>query len=481
MTSKSTKFARKRTLPSKPQWTPHSYQLEAAKFLVANGAAGLLLDPGLGKTSITLAAFSSLKESGVARGLLVIAPLRPAQDVWPEEIEGWADFAGLKYCVLHGKDKDELAHKRHDVFIINYEGLQWLIDSGHLKRMLRDKWIDVLVFDELSKMKHSNSKRFKLMRPWLPQFARRWGLTGSPASNGLMDLFGQAYVLDLGRSLGPFVTHFRAQYCVPDGPYGWRLRAGADTEIYERVRPLMLRMSAEDYIKMPDLVVQIHRIPLPPKVRALYDEMELELVAGIRAGTITAANEGVKAMKLRQICAGAIYYDSEDPLTQVKTRVGYEALHTGKTDALVELVDELQGEQLLVAYEFQHTMEQIRKALPDAQTVSGTNEKELAKLKNAWNSGKLPYLCGHPMSIGHGLNLQKSSAHHVAFLTVPQDYELYDQFIRRLRRQGNKAAKVIVHLFVAANTIESMRATFRLKSKETTQQAFFKAMCEELL
>jgi SNF2 family DNA or RNA helicase len=481
--SKFMTTAARRSQRSKPRWKPHKYQLKGAQFLVAHAAAGLLLDPGLGKTSITLAAITTLIEQGICAGVLVLAPLRVAQSVWPEEIEGWADFAGLTHCVLHGKNKEELVLQKHDVYVINYEGLKWLIESGHLKRLLRESWVDTLVCDELSKLKHGSSQRFKLLKPWLPKFARRWGLTGSPASNGLLDLWGQMYILDQGRSLGAYITHFRAQYCVPEGDYGWRLRAGADEEIIERVRPMVLRMAAEDYLDLPQVITRVHKVTLPPAARQLYDQFERDLVAGLRSGVITAANEAVASAKLRQIASGAVYYTEGDPIVGTSRRAGYEELHREKLEYLQELLDELQGAPLLLAYEFQHDYARIAKMLgaENAPTVSGSTEKTLATLRNKWNAGEMPLLCMNPASGGHGLNMQKGSAANVGFFSMPWDYELYDQFIRRVLRQGNKSKHVTVHHFVARDTIEELRVAVALRVKERTQNAFFEALRGELL
>jgi SNF2 family DNA or RNA helicase len=476
------KTATPRSLPSKPRWTPHKYQLKAAKFLVERGGAGLLLDPGLGKTSITLAAWQTLHAEGVSHGALILAPLRPAQQVWPEEINGWADFASIDYVVLHGKDKERLVSEKHAVYIINYEGLKWLVESGHLTRLLKQCHIDTLVLDELSKMKNTASKRFKMLKPFLPKFARRWGLTGSPASNGLMDIFGQIYALDCGRSLGPYITHYRQQYFVPKGDYDWRIREGAESEIYERVKPVVLRMAGEDYLDLPVIMNHIHKIDLPPAARKLYKIMEDELLADMDAGRVVAANEAVASGKCRQIASGALYLPKHDPVTGAPLGGGWELVHDAKLDALEDLLDELQGQPMLCGYEFKHDIERIVARLgPKTPWIGGgVNVKVATQHIADWNANQLPVLFGHPASIGHGLNAQKGNAAHVGFFTVPWDFELYDQFIRRVRRQGNKAQHVHVHHFVARGTIEEARVIVALRQKDRTQQKFFEALRDEL-
>ena len=245
-------------------WKPHNYQKKAVKFLVENGAAALFLDPGLGKTSITLAAISFLIKRGIISKVLLIAPLRVCHSVWPREIEKWKDFSHLRIEILHGPKKDEALKRDADIYIINPEGLDWLLQvqktkstNGKTKvgvdlRRWKALGFDTLVVDELTKFKNTSTNRFKSLKLVLHTFARRWGLTGSPASNGLMDLFGQCFVLDLGRTFGPYITKFRMQYFDQgyDG-FSWTLKEGAEKEIYKRVAPLALRMAAEDYIEMP--------------------------------------------------------------------------------------------------------------------------------------------------------------------------------------------------------------------------------------
>lgn len=478
-----------------PRWAPHAYQKKAVKFLLEHGGAGLFLDPGLGKTSITLAAISVLKREGLFNGALVLAPLRPAQQVWPEELQGWADFADLTYCVLHGPKKEELLQQRHDIYIINYEGLRWLVGSGALKTLLKKAWVDTLVVDELSKLKWMQTQRFKLIKPLLPKFQRRWGLTGSPAANSLMNLFGETYILDCGRAFGPYITYFKRQYFLSTGTtrvqthnrgmqeveIGWVPKPGAEEELYAKLRPTVLRMDADDYLTLPKLLPHYHKIDLPPAARKVYDEMEEELVALLDGNLVTAANTATAMGKCRQIASGALYLHKIDPITGAPAAGGWREVHAAKLDFLEDLLDELQGQPLWCGYEFQHDIERIVKRLGKATPWigGGVSSARAAELQRAWNANELPYLFANPQSVGHGLNLQKGNAAHVGFFTLPWDYELYDQFIRRLRRQGNAATTLHVHHIVARDTVEEY-VLASLKGKRRGQQALFDALKDSL-
>lgn len=483
----------KPTTTKKPRWNPHAYQRKAVKFLLEHGAAALFLDPGLGKTSVTLAAIKILLKEGVMRGALIVAPLRPARTTWPKEVAKWADFGALDLVVLHGPDKDRLVREKHDIYVINYEGLAWLFNTikmGKLnKPMLTDagkallKNVDTLVWDELSKMKHPGTLRYKLVKPWLKEFSRRWGLTGSPASNGLLDLFGQCYVLDEGHALGQYITHYKAAYFLPTDRtgYTWRLKEGAEETIRERLRPLALRMDADDYLALPKQLDHIIKFDLPPAVRKQYEELEVELLTQVGEHMIMAANAGSANSKCRQVCSGAIYLPSVDPVTGAVSSGGGTArkwalLHDDKLDELGLLIDELQGQQLLVAYDFNHDLTRLLKRFPGTPYIGGgVSGQRGEELEAAWNRGELPVLFGHPASIGHGLNLQESHAHHIAWFTLTWDFELYDQFNRRLRRQGNSSTHLHVYHFIARDTVDES-VMYALRHKHRTQKVLLDAL-----
>lgn len=465
----------------------HKYQKKAKKFLKDRAAAIALLDPGLGKTAITLKAFSELKKEGVAGRMLVIAPLRVAHQVWPEEVKLWDDFKHLKVVVLHGKDKEKLLVEPDvDIFVINPEGLEWLFTGGSGRfdsRRWRSLLIDTLCVDELTRFKNSQGKRFKLLKMVLATFLRRWGLTGTPAPNGLLDLFGQVYVIDEGRALGRYVTHYKRDYFRPLDPNGWKWapQPGAPERIYAALAPLAIRMAAEDYLELPELVDVKHIIELPPKVRKLYDELEDDLVAKYGSGLVVAGNAAAASTKCRQICNGRLYVDDDIVSLVAGKRRSVMDLHELKLDAVEELVEDLQGHQLLLAYEFNHDLEAIVKRFGKNGKMpyigKGVSTKQSADYERAWNNGDIQLLPAHPASAGHGLNLQKSSAGHIGWFGIPWDYELYDQFIRRLLRQGNRSQRILNHIFLARDTVDLL-AYYDKGRKERGQDALFAGIME---
>lgn len=482
--------------PSSKPWTPHAYQKKAVKFLLEHAASALFLDPGLGKTSITLAAIKLLKQKKVLDKVLLIAPLRVCYSVWPKEVEKWKDFEHLKVVVLHGPNKEALLKEDADVYVVNPEGLDWLLQVKKTKvvspktgkvttkvdvdlRRWKALGFDTLIIDELSKFKHTSTNRFKSLKLVLNTFRRRWGLTGSPASNGLMDLFGQCYILDQGRTLGPYITHYRMKYFNPshDG-FSWVLREGADEEIYERLAPLALRMAADDYLDMPTLIENNIRVDLPGDVLQVYSQLEDDLIAKLGDGVVVASNAAAASMKCRQVVNGGIYLDPdiEKLVKAPKSKREWLNLHTEKVDALADLIEELQGSPLLVAYDFEHDLDRLRERLgKDVPYIGGgVTAKRSAELERAWNAGELPVLLGHPQAMAHGLNLQEVG-HHVCWHSLTWDFELYDQFIRRVLRQGNKSKKVFVHHIIAKGTIDEVVLS-ALKSKRKGQNALFDAL-----
>lgn len=475
---------------SKP-WKPRDYQKKAVKFLLEHAAGGLFLEPGLGKTSATLAAIKYLKSRGLIGKVLLIAPLRVCYSVWPREIEKWDDFKELTYTILHGVDKAENLEKDVDIYLINPEGLDWLFKADKTKTQAgktkvavdMKRWkkleFDALVVDELSKFKHTQTNRFKALKQVLGTFRRIWGLTGSPAANGLLDLFGQCYVLDQGRSLGQYISHYRMRYFNQgyDG-YSWVLREGAEKEIYQRLKPLVLSMKAEDHLDMPAVVENNIIVDLPEDVMEIYRHLEDDLIAKIEDKVVVATNAAAASMKCRQVANGGIYLeqDVEALIKLPKSKRDWADLHTCKVDALADLVEELQGSPLLVAYDFEHDLARLKEKFgKDVPYIGGgVTAKRSAILERMWNNGELPILIGHPQSIGHGLNLQEAG-HHVCWHSPTWNYELYDQFIRRVLRQGNKSKRIFVHHIIARNTIDHAILT-AVKSKRNGQNALFAAL-----
>lgn len=463
------------------QWVPHKYQKKAADFLIKNKEAALFLDPGLGKTAITLNAILQLKKKKVIKKVLIIAPLLVCYNVWPAEIKKWAQFNNLSVAIAHGRKKLEALDTDADITLINYEAIAWLfsLKGGGLNTVnkIKKAGFDVLVFDELSKMKNASSNRFKVLKNLLNAFKFRWGLTGSPAANGLMDLFGECFMLDNGKALGRYITHFKHAYFITVDPKGliWRPLKDSADKIFDKIKHLALRMKAEDYLDMPEIIYNNIYVDLDKKTRAIYDEMEKEFITAINDKIVTAANAAVVGGKCRQICSGAIYVrDMPDDIDSSM----YEIIHTAKIEALLNLIEELQGNQLLVAYEFIHEKYRLADALKSYKAEFIKPKSAVTKsIVDAWNKGLINILLGQPQSMGHGLNLQGSNCAHVCWFTPTWNFELYDQFNRRIYRQGNNASKIVVHSIIVKDTID-MVVQQALKSKDMQQNNLFNALVE---
>lgn len=481
--------------PKPVPWKPWAYQKKAIKFQLEHACSALFLDPGLGKSSISYATLKILKAKSLVKKTLIIAPLRVAHSVWPGERDKWSDFKDFKVVVLHGPKKDELLKQEADIFVINPEGLDWLCKPTKVKsangktsisvdvRRFKALGFDNLIIDELTLFKNHSSNRFKILKAVHKTFGRRSGLTGSPAANGLLGLFGQAYILDEGRSLGSYITHYRTKYFdqVDDAGFVYVPKPGAKEQIYERIAPLALRMSAEDYLELPQLINNKIVVELPEKARKIYDALEENLFAVIEDKSVSAASKAVVSGKCSQVANGGIYKDQEitaSGFTLPKSSREWFDLHTEKVDALADLVEELQGEPILVAYDYGHDLTRIQERLGFeipyiGGGVSPTRSKEIEHL---WNAGKLPVLLGHPQSIARGLNLQEVGR-HICWHSITWDYELYDQYIRRILRQGNKHKRVTCHHIVAKDTIDEAKM-WSLKSKNKGQQHFFSGILE---
>lgn len=452
-------------------WTPYKWQKRGIKWLLEHAGAGLFADPGTGKTSITLGAVKILKQERVLRRALVFAPRRVCHRVWPVERHKWTDFHGLRIAVLHGKHKERAAEEDADVYVCNPEGLPWLVENKIIDQLQPD----TLIVDESSKFKHTDTQRFHLLKPYLPTFDRRWILTGSPNPNGYVDLFGQIYMIDLGRALGPYITHYRNEhfYQTGYGGFEWKLMDGHEKQIHKAIKPYIYRLDAEELLDLPEIVNNVIRVDLPAKVSDVYQELETEMFAELESGqTIRAISAGALTNKCSQIANGGIYYVPDGASKRSTAH-----LHNAKTEALVDLFDELQGSPLLVAYEFQHDLERMLHVFGKNTPVmgGGTSDKRTEQLERLWNSGRIPLLLAHPAAMGHGLNLQDGGCHNVAWYGITWDYELYDQFIKRVRRQGNKAHHVFVHHFVAANTVDEVKLR-TLAGKEQTQRGLLNAL-----
>lgn len=444
-------------------YRPHAYQKRAVKYVISMPCLAVLLDPGLGKTSIMLAAFKLLRKLGMVKRMLVIAPLRPMQLTWPKEAAKWTEFEDLKVAVLHGPHKLERLQSDADIYLINPEGLAWF--STAAAKLIRDRYFDILTIDESTRFKHTNTQRFKLLKPLLPCFSRRYILTGSFAPNGLLDLFGQIYILDLGSSLGTYITHYRLSYFDQRG-YEWVPRKGAADLIYEKLRPLSLRMEAKDYLDLPPLVFNTVEVELPVDAFKIYRQMETQLLTAVHEDIISAVNVGVATMKCRQIANGGIYH--EDGKT-------WSHIHTAKVDAVEDLIAELNGQPALVSYEYAHDLERLKDRLGKntPHIGGGVTATRFKEIEEAWNRGAIPVLLAQPQSVAHGLNLQGTSA---AIINASQtwDLEVKQQFIQRVWRQGQKT-RVVCHEVVAKNTIDEVMVKV-LSEKSRTQTSLLDAL-----
>jgi SNF2 family DNA or RNA helicase len=444
------------------KWAPKPYQVAALKFIFQNGGSGIFLDPGMGKTSTTLALISSIKE----RPVLIVAPIRPMYKVWPDEIRKWDDFSHLKWTILHGEDKDKRLQEVSDIYLINPEGLKWFSYMKGFEK-LKPK---VLIVDESTKFKDSSTSRFKLLKPHLSKFVRRHILTGEPAPNGYLDLFGQMYIADVGKSLGRFITHYRNQYFYASGygGYSWVLRQGAKEEIQEAIRPSVMRLAAEDHLDMPELIINDIMIELDENSRRIYTEFEDDFLAEIGNAVVMSTNAAASGSKCRQVANGGVYDET-----------GFaHHIHDTKTVALVDLVEQLQGNPLLCFYEFKHDLERIKRAFPSAPCLTGMSGPKLDRVIDEFNAGAIPVLLAHPASAGHGLNLQ-GSCHHVCFYGLTWDLDLYHQSYKRVWRQGQSSNRVFVHRILAEKTLDQ-RVARVLRDKATNQSELLHSLKEDV-
>lgn len=455
------------------KWTPRKYQFEMVKTMVSKPAFGLLWDPGLGKTSVSLAAFKILKDKGIVKTMLVIAKRHIIHNTWPDEIADWSDFNHLSYEILQGTKKAKaLTRSRPDIYLVNPEGLLWL------ERQRGFQWPDMLILDESTKFKHTNTQRFKIMRRIIPKFKRRYILTGTPTPNGLHDMFGQMFILDMGRSLGKFVTHYRSQYFHPAGfgGFGWDLNEGAAKKIYSKIAPITQRLDNETYLDLPNKIELDITVDMPETARKQYDRLCRDFLLTYQAGDVSALNAGVLTSKLRQIANGGVYLDVEptDEAAGYKKNRRWQPMHDEKTIAAQEIVGELNGQPVMIAFEFKHDRERLLKAFPKAPVIDGsTSDKQSREILLAWNRGEVPVLLVHPSSAAHGLNMQKGGC-HLIWYGMTYNLEWYIQLIARLWRSGQKH-RVMVYRILARDTVDALQVK-ALAKKNINQQALFKAI-----
>ena len=442
------------------KYSPHDYQKYVTDFILNHPVAAVFLDMGLGKTAITLSAiFDLCLDSFMVRKVLVIAPLRVARDTWPDEIKKWDHLRSLTYSVAVGTEAERKAAllQRVSVYIINRENIQWLIEESGLPFDY-----DMVVIDELSSFKSYQAKRFRSLLKVRPSVKRIVGLTGTPSSNGLMDLWAEFRILDLGKRLGRFITHYRNAYFLPDKRNGqvvfsYKPREGAEEEIYAAISDITISMKAVDHLKMPECVMNEVKVTLSEKERKTYDTMKADLVVSLGDEEIDAGNTAALANKLSQMANGAVYGEDKRIFP----------IHDRKLDALEDLIEAANGKPVLVAYWFKHDLERIQKRFKVREIKTS---RDIAD----WNNGRIPVAVIHPASAGHGLNLQAGGSTLIWF-GLTWSLELYQQTNARLWRQGQKSETVVIHHIIAENTIDE-RIMNALRKKDKTQSALIDAV-----
>ena len=450
-------------------YTPHDYQEYASRFIEEHSIAAVLLAMGLGKTVITLTAvFNLLFDCFLVHKVLIIAPLRVARDTWPAEIAKWDHLQDLRTSVAVGTTAERIGalKRKADLYIINRENIQWLIEESGF-----DFNYDMVVIDELSSFKNHRAKRFRALMKKRPMVRRVVGLTGTPASNGLIDLWAQFKLLDMGARLGRFIGSYREAYFVPDRRNGqvifsYKPAVGSEEKIYQAIEDITISMKAQDHIRMPDLISTEYKVTLSEAERKAYDGLKKDLVLQTPERQVTVANAASLSVKLLQLANGAVYTD--DGVTV--------ALHQRKLDALEDIIESANGKSVLVAYWFKHDLERITARLAKLKVPFSCLDTSTSI--HTWNDEKLPVGLIHPASAGHGLNLQ-SGGNFMIWFGLTWSLELYQQTVARLWRQGQKSETVVVQHIIAAGTVDE-RVMKALSGKAQTQDALIEAVKAEL-
>nr|DAY99175.1 MAG TPA: Chromatin remodeling complex ATPase [Caudoviricetes sp.] len=441
-------------------FSPHNYQAYAIDYIETHPVAAVLLDMGLGKTVISLTAIADLLfDSFEAHRVLVVAPLRVARDTWPAEINKWEHLKHLTYAVAVGTVKERKAAlaANADITIINRENLGWLIDSSGFEFNY-----DMVIIDELSSFKNHTSKRFQSLMKVRPKVKRIIGLTGTPSSNGLMDLWAEFKLLDFGERLGRFITLYRNNYFIPDKHngeiiYSYKPMPYAEDAIYRKISDITISMKSTDHLQMPELITSQYEVQLSEDEETRYEELKADFILELPEGEVTAANAASLTGKLSQLANGAIYDDEGDIVE----------FHDRKLDALEDIIESANGKPLLVAYWFKHDLQRIKKRF-DVREIK--TSKDIID----WNNGNIPVAIIHPASADHGLNLQAGGSTLVWF-GLTWSLELYQQTNARLWRQGQTSGTVVIEHIITKGTIDE-RILKALSLKEVTQNALIDAV-----
>jgi len=435
------------------KYEPHDYQAFATEYILQHPIAAILLDMGLGKSVITLTAIFDLTlDSFLIRKVLVIAPLRVARDTWPAEIEKWEHLSGLTYAVAVGSEQERKAAllQKVQVHLINRENIEWLVTKSGIPFDY-----DMVVVDELSSFKSHQSKRFKSLLKVRPSVKRIVGLTGTPSSNGLMDLWAEFRLLDLGQRLGRFIGNYRSTFFVPDKRnaqvvFSYKPKPGAEEAIYLLISDITISMRSTDHLKLPELMMNEVSVRMSLAEEKHYQTMKNDMVLSLKGKEIDAANSAALSGKLMQMANGAVYDEDH----------GVAHLHDRKLDALEDLIEAANGKPVLLAYWFKHDLERILERFPAERLDSADSIRR-------WNNGEIPIAVIHPASAGHGLNLQDGGSTLVWF-SLTWSLELYQQTNARLWRQGQKDTVVIHHIIAKGTIDEQVLKALRLKDNVQT-------------
>lgn len=441
------------------QYVPHPYQEFAKEFMISNPLSALFLEMGLGKTITTLTAIDELLyDCFEIRKVLIIAPLRVANSTWPSEIKKWEHLKLLRYSIVTGNEAERIQAltTEAEIYIINRENVDWLVNKSGVAINF-----DMLVIDELSSFKSYTSKRFKSLLKIRPYFKRVVGLTGTPSSNGLMDLWAEFRILDFGKRLGRYITHYRNKYFVPDKRngmiiYSYKLQEDAEQLIYEAINDITISMKSCDHLNLPELIMNEVEVVLEDKEVERYEDFKKEMVMTIGEEEIDAVNAASLSNKLLQLANGSIYDEDKN----------YHIVHDKKMEALEQLIEEANGKPVLIAYWFKADKERIEQRFKVREIQSARDIED-------WNKGEILVGLIHPASAGHGLNLQQGGCTLIWF-GLTWSLELYQQTNARLYRQGQNQT-VVIHHIITKNTIDEdvMKA---LKRKERTQEALMSAV-----
>lgn len=448
---------------------PHNYQSFCIEYIKAHPVSALFLDMGLGKTVITLTAIRDLMldEMAVSKAL-VIAPLRVARDTWPAEVEKWDHLKDLDISVIVGTAKERIAALNHPamVYVLNRETVKWLVEYYEKNGLRWD--FDMVVIDELSSFKNHQSQRFKWLRKVRPFVRRFVGLTGTPTSNGLMDLWAEIGILDGGERLGRFIGRYREAYFKPGSMnpqtgvvFSYIPRPGAEKQIYGRISDITISMKALDYLDMPDYVSTQHYVEMSEPERKLYDQLKSDLIIPLEDGDIDAANAASLTGKLLQMANGAVYDENKEA----------RVIHSRKLEMLEDLIEAANGQSVLIAYWFKHDRNRIIEHL----TKAGYKPRDIRDSDDIrdWNSGSIPVALIHPASAGHGLNIQ-SGGHILIWFGLTWSLELYQQTNARLWRQGQSNVVTVHHIICKDTVDEDVMAA--LEQKDVTQERLIAAV-----